>query len=61
MGIFWEIKDDTCYISAERGLASIWWDNGNNLVSNDGLALFNRQTLSRPFGEIADIIVQANN
>ncbi|UOY08361.1 glycoside hydrolase family 5 protein [Muricauda sp. SCSIO 64092] len=39
-------------LASERGFASIWWDNGNNLVSNDGLALFNRQTLSWPFGEI---------
>lgn len=47
--------------AADRGLASIWWDNGNSGVSNDGLAIFNRQTLSWPFGEIADIILQANN
>ncbi len=47
--------------AAERGFASIWWDNGNSGVSNDGLAIFNRQTLTWPFGEIADIIVQANN
>lgn len=47
--------------AADRGFASIWWDNGNSGVSNDGLAIFNRQTLSWPFGEIADIIVQANN
>lgn len=47
--------------AAERGFASIWWDNGNSGVSNDGLAIFNRQTLTWPFGEIADIIVEANN
>lgn len=47
--------------SADRNIASIWWDNGNSGVSNDGLAIFNRQTLTWPFGEIADIIVQANN
>ncbi|MEO0528183.1 MAG: glycoside hydrolase family 5 protein [Bacteroidota bacterium] len=47
--------------AAERGFASIWWDNGNSGVSNDGLALFNRQNLTWPFGEIADIIVEANN
>ncbi|MFP2996612.1 glycoside hydrolase family 5 protein [Spongiivirga sp. MCCC 1A20706] len=45
--------------AAERGLASVWWDNGNSGVSNDGLAIFNRQTLSWPFGEIADAIVKA--
>ncbi|MEL6916305.1 MAG: glycoside hydrolase family 5 protein [Bacteroidota bacterium] len=47
--------------AAERGFASIWWDNGNSGVSNDGLALFNRENLTWPFGEIADIIVEANN
>jgi len=47
--------------AAERGFASVWWDNGNSGVSNDGLALFNRQNLTWPFGEIADIIVDANN
>lgn len=47
--------------AADRGFASIWWDNGNSSVSNDGLAIFNRQALTWPFGMIADIIVQANN
>ncbi|WP_350286826.1 glycoside hydrolase family 5 protein [uncultured Croceitalea sp.] len=47
--------------AAERGFASVWWDNGNSGVSNDGLAIFNRQDLTWPFGNIADIIVQANN
>ncbi|MEM7483831.1 MAG: glycoside hydrolase family 5 protein [Bacteroidota bacterium] len=47
--------------AAERGFSSVWWDNGNSGVSNDGLAIFNRQTLTWPFGEIADIIIQANN
>nr|WP_299074457.1 glycoside hydrolase family 5 protein [uncultured Allomuricauda sp.] len=47
--------------AADRGFANIWWDNGNTGVSNDGLAIFDRQTLTWPFGEIADIIVQANN
>ena len=47
--------------AAERGFASVWWDNGNSGISNDGLAIFNRQTLTWPFGNIADIIVEANN
>ncbi|MEO1486947.1 MAG: glycoside hydrolase family 5 protein [Bacteroidota bacterium] len=47
--------------AAERGFASVWWDNGNNGISNDGLAIFSRQTLTWPFGDIADIIVQAND
>ena len=47
--------------AAERGFASVWWDNGNSDVSNDGLAIFNRQTLTWPFENIADIIVEANN
>jgi endoglucanase len=47
--------------AAERGFASVWWDNGNSDVSNDGLAIFNRQSLTWPFGNIADIIVEANN
>ncbi|MBS9461057.1 glycoside hydrolase family 5 protein [Flagellimonas sp. 389] len=46
--------------AAERGFSSVWWDNGNSNVSNDGLAIFNRQNLTWPFGEIADIIVEAN-
>ena len=46
--------------AAERGFASIWWDNGNSGVSNDGLAIFNRRSLSWPFGNIADILIQAN-
>ncbi|UII77189.1 glycoside hydrolase family 5 protein [Flagellimonas sp. HMM57] len=46
--------------AAERGFASVWWDNGNSSVSNDGLAIFNRQILTWPFGGIADIIVEAN-
>ncbi len=45
--------------AAERGFASIWWDNGISGISNDGLALFNRSNLTWPFGEIADIIVEA--
>ncbi len=45
--------------AAERGFASVWWDNGNSGVSNDGLAIFNRQTITWPFGEIADRIVEA--
>jgi len=47
--------------AAERGFASIWWDNGISSTSSDGLALFNRQNLTWPFGEIADIIIDANN
>lgn len=46
--------------AAERGFASIWWDNGNSAVSNDGLAIFNRRNLSWPFGNIADLIIEAN-
>lgn len=47
--------------AAERGFASIWWDNGNSGVSNDGLAIFNREALSWPFGNIADILIEAND
>lgn len=47
--------------AAERGFACVWWDNGNSAVSKDGLAIFNRQTLTWPFGNIANIIVEANN
>ena len=47
--------------AAARGMASIWWDNGNSGVSNDGLAIFNRQNFTWPFGEIADIVVGAYN
>ena len=47
--------------AAARGFASVWWDNGNSGISNDGLALFNRQNLTWPFGDIADIIIEANN
>ena len=47
--------------AAERGFATVWWDNGNSGISNDGLAIFNRQTLTWPFGNIADIIVEASN
>ncbi|KPM30791.1 Endo-1,4-beta-xylanase A precursor [Croceitalea dokdonensis DOKDO 023] len=46
--------------AAERGFASVWWDNGNSGVSNDGLAIFDRRSLSWPFGSIADIIIDAN-
>ncbi|WP_299129106.1 glycoside hydrolase family 5 protein [uncultured Winogradskyella sp.] len=45
--------------AAQRGFASIWWDNGNSGVSNDGLAIFNRQNFSWPFEAIADAIIQA--
>ncbi len=47
--------------AAERGFASIWWDNGNTNVSNDGLGIFDRRTLTWPFGEIADKIIEAYN
>jgi len=47
--------------AAQRGFASIWWDNGITTVSNDGLAIFNRTNLTWPFGEIADTIVEASN
>ena len=47
--------------AAQRGFASIWWDNGNSTVSNDGLAIFNRTNLTWPFGEIADTIVEESN
>ena len=47
--------------AAERSFASIWWDNGNTSVSNDGLGIFDRRTLTWPFGEIADEIVNAYN
>lgn len=47
--------------AAERGFASIWWDNGNSGVSNDGLAIFNRTNLTWPFGNIADAIIKPNN
>ncbi|MGX1929916.1 glycoside hydrolase family 5 protein [Flagellimonas sp. 2504JD4-2] len=47
--------------AAERGFATIWWDNGNIGVSRDGLAIFNRRTLTWPFGEIADTIIEATN
>lgn len=46
--------------AAERGFASVWWDNGNSGVSNDGLAIFDRRSLSWPFGSIADSIIDAN-
>ncbi|MFD0860597.1 glycoside hydrolase family 5 protein [Sungkyunkwania multivorans] len=45
--------------AANRGISSVWWDNGNSGVSNDGLAIFDRRTLSWPFVEIADVIVAA--
>lgn len=45
--------------AAARGMASVWWDNGNSGVSNDGLAVFNRLNLTWPFGNIADAIIQA--
>ncbi len=44
--------------AASRGIASIWWDNGNSGVSNDGLAIFNRQNMTWPFGEIVDVIIE---
>ena len=47
--------------AAERGFACVWWDNGNSAVSKDGLAIFNRQTLTWTFGNIANIIIEANN
>lgn len=46
--------------AAERGFASVWWDNGDTSVNRDGLGVFNRRTLSWPFGNIADIIIEAN-
>lgn len=45
--------------AASRGMASVWWDNGNSGVSNDGLAVFNRLNITWPFGNIADAIIQA--
>ncbi|MBC2845548.1 glycoside hydrolase family 5 protein [Winogradskyella flava] len=45
--------------AAARGIASVWWDNGNSSVSNDGLAVFNRQNMTWPFGEIADAVIEA--
>jgi len=45
--------------AADRGFASIWWDNGNTSVSKDGLGIFNRQNLTWAFGNIADAVVDA--
>lgn len=47
--------------AAERGMSSIWWDNGNYGVSNDGLGIFDRQNRTWPFGNIADIVIDAYN
>jgi len=47
--------------AADRGIASIWWDNGNTGVSNDGLGIFNRQNLTWAFPTIADAIIAAYN
>jgi len=45
--------------TAQRGIACIWWDNGNSNVSNDGLGIFNRQNLTWSFGGIADAVIGA--
>ena len=47
--------------AAERGFASVWWDNGNSGISNDGLGIFDRNNLTWPFGNIADAIIAPNN
>jgi len=47
--------------AAERGIPSVWWDNGNTGVSNDGLGIFNRQNMTWDFGEIADTVINAYN
>lgn len=47
-------------LAAERGFASIWWDNGDSSANKDGLAIFDRRNLSWPFGNIADIVIEAN-
>lgn len=45
--------------AAKRGFASIWWDNGNTGVSNDGLGILNRNNLTWTFDNIADTIIIA--
>lgn len=45
--------------AAKRGFASIWWDNGNTGVSNDGLGILNRNNLTWAFDNIAHTIINA--
>lgn len=47
-------------LAAERGFASIWWDNGDTSANRDGLAIFDRDNLTFTFDNIADILIQAN-
>jgi endoglucanase len=47
-------------LAAERGFASIWWDNGNTSINSDGLAIFDRDDLTFTFDNIAEILIQAN-
>lgn len=47
-------------LAAERGFASIWWDNGDTSANRDGLAIFNRDDLTFTFDNIAEILIQAN-
>ncbi|NJB35059.1 glycoside hydrolase family 5 protein [Croceivirga sp. JEA036] len=47
-------------LAAERGFASIWWDNGDTSANRDGLAIFDRDNLTFTFDNIAEILIQAN-
>jgi len=45
--------------AAQRGMPSVWWDNGKTGVSNDDLGIFNRINRTWVFDEIADVLVKA--
>ncbi|TKD63407.1 glycoside hydrolase family 5 protein [Flavobacterium sp. ASW18X] len=47
-------------LAAERGFASIWWDNGDTSANRDGLAIFDRDNMTFTFDNIADILIRAN-
>ena len=45
--------------AAQRGMPSVWWDNGKIGVSNDDLGIFNRLNNTWPFDDIADVLIKA--
>ncbi|TBN05456.1 glycoside hydrolase family 5 protein [Hyunsoonleella flava] len=45
--------------AAQRGMPSVWWDNGKIGVSNDDLGIFNRRNITWAFDDIADVIIKA--
>jgi len=48
--------------AAKRGIMPIWWDMGDfTQTGTGGSALFDRRSLTWPFGEIADAVINARN